>query len=141
MNGFEGMQQNIGSYYSQCVIHILFRVRLNSYAKIRWSLSFIAVYKGLMNDPDSTFFLTAYFSGHVQGVGFRYSTAQLAKGYEVTGFVKNLVDGRVELEIEGDEKECRQMLASVQDELDAYVRKTEVADGQRSKRFTTFKIS
>ncbi|MDQ8185223.1 acylphosphatase [Pelagicoccus sp. SDUM812002] len=94
-----------------------------------------------MNDPDSIFYLTAYFSGHVQGVGFRYSTAQLAKGYEVTGFVKNLADGRVELEIEGDKKECRQMLASVDDELDAYIRKTETSEGVRPKRFTTFRIA
>ncbi len=94
-----------------------------------------------MNDPDSTFFLSACFSGHVQGVGFRYSTAQLAKGYEVTGYVKNLADGRVELEIEGSESECRKMVASVEDELDAYVRKTEILDGRRAKSFTTFRIA
>lgn len=94
-----------------------------------------------MNDADSTFFLLAHFSGHVQGVGFRYSAAQLAKGYEVTGFVKNLVDGRVQLEIEGEEVECRQMVASIEDELDAYVRKTEVSDGSRSKSFNTFRIA
>lgn len=94
-----------------------------------------------MNDSDSTFYLTAYFSGHVQGVGFRYSTAQLAKGFEVTGFVKNLADGRVELEIEGEESECRGMLASVEDELDAYVRKTECSVGRRPQSFTTFRIA
>ncbi|MBK1877154.1 acylphosphatase [Pelagicoccus mobilis] len=94
-----------------------------------------------MNDPDSTFFLLAYFSGHVQGVGFRYSTAQIAKGYEVTGFVKNLADGRVELEIEGEESECRGMIATIEDELDAFVRKTELSDGIRHKVFTTFRIA
>lgn len=94
-----------------------------------------------MNDSDSIFFLTAYFSGHVQGVGFRYSTAQLAKGYEVTGFVKNLADGRVELEIEGEAAECRKMLASVVDELDAYVRKTESSEGIRPQSFTNFRIA
>lgn len=94
-----------------------------------------------MNDLDSTFFLKAHFSGHVQGVGFRYSTAQVAKGYEVTGFVKNLIDGRVELEIEGEESECRQMIETVQDELDAYVRKTELSDGIRNKTFNTFRIA
>lgn len=94
-----------------------------------------------MNDADSTFFLVAYFSGHVQGVGFRYSVAQLAKGYEATGFVKNLADGRVELEIEGEEGECRQMVASIEDEMDAYVRKTELTDGIRAKCFSSFKIA
>lgn len=94
-----------------------------------------------MNDLESCFFLRAYFSGHVQGVGFRYSTSQLAKGFEVTGYVKNLVDGRVELEVEGVEDECRQLVAEIQDELDAYVRKTEVSDGVRSRKFNTFKIA
>lgn len=93
-----------------------------------------------MIDSDSTFFLSAFFSGHVQGVGFRYSTAQVAKGYEVTGFVKNLTDGRVELEIEGSESECRGMLATVEDELDAFIRKTERSEGVRKRRFSAFKI-
>lgn len=94
-----------------------------------------------MNDTHSEFYLTAYFSGRVQGVGFRYSTLQLAKGFEVTGFVKNLPDGRVELELEGEEAECRQMVASVEEELDAYVRKTEVTHGFRPKRFHSFTIA
>lgn len=38
------------------------------------------------------------YSGRVQGVGFRYTTKQIASGYEVTGTVKNLPDGRVELQ-------------------------------------------
>lgn len=94
-----------------------------------------------MNDPDSTFFLSAFFSGHVQGVGFRYTVAQIAKGYEVTGFVKNLADGRVELEIEGEESECRSMVATIEDELDAFVRKTELSDGIRSNSFSNFRIA
>lgn len=94
-----------------------------------------------MNDSDETFFLNAFFSGHVQGVGFRYSAAQIAKGYEVTGFVKNLADGRVELEIEGEASECRSMVASIEDELDAYVRKTELSDGYRERSFSSFRIA
>lgn len=94
-----------------------------------------------MNDQDSTFFLSAHFSGRVQGVGFRYSTSQLAKGFEVTGIVKNLADGRVELEIEGDEAECRQLVESIEEELDAYVRKTELSHGRRPRKFKSFHIA
>ncbi|MDQ8205416.1 acylphosphatase [Pelagicoccus sp. SDUM812003] len=94
-----------------------------------------------MSDIDSTFFLVAHFSGHVQGVGFRYSTTQLAKGYEVTGFVRNLADGRVELQVEGEEDECRQLVANVEDELDAYVRKTELNVGRRERQFRDFRIA
>ena len=41
------------------------------------------------------------FRGHVQGVGFRYQSAQLAKRHPIVGWVKNLPDGRVELHIQG----------------------------------------
>ncbi len=39
-----------------------------------------------------------FYSGYVQGVGFRYTVKNIASGYEVTGWVKNLPDGRVELQ-------------------------------------------
>ncbi|GAB4174458.1 MAG: hypothetical protein Fur0032_14180 [Terrimicrobiaceae bacterium] len=45
------------------------------------------------------------YEGRVQGVGFRWTTADLAKGYEVAGLVRNLPDGRVELEVCGHEAE------------------------------------
>ena len=45
------------------------------------------------------------YAGHVQGVGFRYTVQRLARGYSVTGFVRNLSDGRVELVVEGESGE------------------------------------
>ena len=45
------------------------------------------------------------YSGHVQGVGFRYAVRTLAAGFELTGSVRNLADGRVELTAEGQQKE------------------------------------
>lgn len=49
--------------------------------------------------------MNIFYSGSVQGVGFRYTTKSLAAGFEVTGTVRNLPDGRVELIAEGERGE------------------------------------
>ena len=43
-----------------------------------------------------------YVTGRVQGVGFRYFTQDVAVREGVTGYVRNLADGRVEVMVEGD---------------------------------------
>lgn len=59
--------------------------------------------------------MTLLYSGRVQGVGFRYTTKTLACGFEVTGTVRNLPDGRVELIVEGDRVELDEFRKAVQD--------------------------
>ena len=54
-----------------------------------------------------------YYSGRVQGIGFRYTAREVACGYEVTGFVRNLPDGRVEMAAEGDEEEVAAFLDAI----------------------------
>lgn len=49
--------------------------------------------------------LQVFYSGRVQGVGFRYAVKSLVTGFEVTGMVRNLDDGRVELVAEGTQEE------------------------------------
>ena len=44
---------------------------------------------------------TVQYSGDVQGVGFRYTAVTIARGYNVSGYVQNLSDGRVRLVVEG----------------------------------------
>ena len=51
-----------------------------------------------------------YFSGRVQGVGFRYHAYRLANAYGLTGWVQNLYDDRVEMEVQGEERRIRDML-------------------------------
>jgi acylphosphatase len=56
-----------------------------------------------------------FFEGRVQGVGFRYSTRQLAMGFDVTGWVRNLPDGRVELLVAGESQELDEFLEEIHD--------------------------
>ncbi|MCB1241257.1 MAG: acylphosphatase [Verrucomicrobiales bacterium] len=55
------------------------------------------------------------FSGRVQGVGFRYSAKQLALGFDVTGWVSNLDDGRVEMQVMGEPLEVADFLQEMHD--------------------------
>ena len=58
------------------------------------------------------------FSGRVQGVGFRYSVKQLALGFEVVGWIKNLKDGTVELQLMGEADEVNDFIKEITDESD-----------------------
>ena len=54
-----------------------------------------------------------FFSGDVQGVGFRYRSFYIAQSLGLTGWVENLWDGRVEMEVQGSEASIREMLARI----------------------------
>ena len=58
------------------------------------------------------------FTGRVQGVGFRYATKQLALGFDVIGWVKNLSDGTVELQIMGEPDEIEEFIQEIVEESD-----------------------
>jgi acylphosphatase len=56
-----------------------------------------------------------FYSGSVQGVGFRYTAKTVATGFEITGVVRNLPDGRVELAAEGARAELEAFRAAIRD--------------------------
>ena len=56
------------------------------------------------------------FEGRVQGVGFRYATKQLAMGFDVCGWVKNLSEGTVEMQIMGEEEEVDDFIKEIVEE-------------------------
>jgi acylphosphatase len=67
-----------------------------------------------------------FYEGRVQGVGFRYCVRQLACGFEVTGWVRNLADGRVEIQACGEAGELEEFLAAIlESELNGHIKKTE----------------
>jgi acylphosphatase len=68
-----------------------------------------------------------FFTGRVQGVGFRYSTKQIASGFDVCGWVKNMQDGRVELQTQGDADEVESFLEDIQrSNLESFIKEREV---------------
>ena len=56
------------------------------------------------------------FEGRVQGVGFRYTTKEIAKGFDVCGTVKNLPEGTVEMEVMGEREEVEAFLKEIAEE-------------------------
>lgn len=64
-----------------------------------------------------------FYEGNVQGVGFRYTVKRIARGFDVTGWIRNLADGRVELQASGAEIEVRAFLDAIaESELRAHIR-------------------
>ncbi|GAA5124446.1 acylphosphatase [Luteolibacter yonseiensis] len=56
------------------------------------------------------------FEGRVQGVGFRYTVKELARGFDVCGWVKNLPDGTVELQAMGEKDELESFIREIAEE-------------------------
>jgi len=85
--------------------------------------------------------LHVLYSGRVQGVGFRYSVKALALGYDVTGTVRNLPDGRVELTAEGEKQELSDFQnAILESELKRFIRQSEVTWAECQNDFRGFEI-
>ena len=53
------------------------------------------------------------FEGRVQGVGFRYTVKDLARGFNVCGWIKNLPDGSVELQVMGEADEVDDFIREI----------------------------
>jgi acylphosphatase len=83
---------------------------------------------------------TCYFSGRVQGVGFRYTVHNLAMPHNIKGYVRNLPDGRVELVMEGSEREIDELVESVRRKMTHFIRQMDVQEGPVTNAFSGFSI-
>jgi len=81
-----------------------------------------------------------HYAGHVQGVGFRYSTQSIARNFGVSGFVRNLSDGRVQLVVEGRKAELDGFLDRMADRLGHFIRSVNIHSAPASGEFVDFSI-
>lgn len=85
--------------------------------------------------------IQVFYEGNVQGVGFRYSVRQIAKGFDITGSVRNLPDGRVELLAKGEDDEVRAFVEAIgQSEVRAHIKKQSEAPLVDAPVFRGFEI-
>ena len=86
--------------------------------------------------------LHIFYSGRVQGVGFRYTVKTVAAGFDIMGTVRNLPDGRVELVAEGDVAELKAFQQAIRDEgLDGLIRDEQVDWSDAQGDLRGFEIS
>ena len=85
--------------------------------------------------------MSVYYSGRVQGVGFRYTVKNVAMGFEVNGTVRNLTDGRVELVVEGSKSELEAFRAAIHESgMAANIRHEDVIWSDARGEFRGFEI-
>ena len=81
------------------------------------------------------------FAGHVQGVGFRYTAGRIARQYAVTGFVRNLPDGTVEMLVQGPAADVDNYIEDVQRTFAGYIRNTQITEAPYDARYRAFGIT
>ena len=82
-----------------------------------------------------------FYSGRVQGVGFRLTAEEIAQGCGVVGWVKNLRDGRVELVAEAGEGTLTRFLEAIRESpMKNFISQVELSWGHASDTFTEFEI-
>ncbi len=83
---------------------------------------------------------TCYFSGRVQGVGFRYAAQNIAQQHDVRGYVKNLPDGRVQLVMEGPDDEMETVIDSIRRRMDSFIGQVVSDHAAATGEFEKFRI-
>lgn len=81
------------------------------------------------------------FVGRVQGVGFRFTAYNIAKRHQLTGQVRNILDGTVEMIAQGNAADVDDCLQNIKDSLGAHITETKIEDIPLNPQYTDFKIT
>lgn len=81
------------------------------------------------------------FSGRVQGVGFRFTAHRLANRYRLTGFVRNVPDGTVEMLVQGQTEDVDNCIKELGDCFSGYIRETRIEEIPPDPQHTAFRIT
>ncbi|MFN0195872.1 MAG: acylphosphatase [Planctomycetaceae bacterium] len=92
------------------------------------------------DDASSLIRVECRFQGRVQGVGFRYTTASIARRYAVAGYVMNCADGSVELVVEGERTEVTRFIDDVQKTFSKNIHDCRQSESAACGEFADFRI-
>ena len=82
-----------------------------------------------------------FYSGRVQGVGFRFTAIDIANSLNLTGWAKNLTDGRVEVICEGEEADINNFIERLEKEFSGYIRDKQISWSEATDKFKDFSIA
>ena len=81
------------------------------------------------------------FIGRVQGVGFRFTALRMAQRHQLTGFVRNLPDGTVEMLAQGPARDIDDCIQDIKDYFGDYLRETRIQEIPTDPRYKDFRIT
>jgi len=81
------------------------------------------------------------FIGRVQGVGFRFTAFNIAKRYDLSGMVRNVLDGTVEMIVQGPTEDTDDCIRDIQKSFEGYLRETKIEEIPLSADYKEFKIT
>jgi len=81
------------------------------------------------------------FTGRVQGVGFRFTAYHIAHRHQLTGFVRNVPDGTVEMLAQGRPEDIDACIKDLEDAFPGYIRETNIEETTFEPKYTEFRIT
>jgi len=81
------------------------------------------------------------FGGQVQGVGFRFTAFNMANRHQLTGFVRKLPDGTVEMLIQGTSGAIDDCIRDIKEYFSGYIRETKIKEIPSNSQYKDFEIT